>query len=38
MTVTRLGIDPSCCFINGAWVPPENSDGIALRNPSDGST
>lgn len=38
MTVTPLGIDPSCCFINGAWVPPENSDGIALRNPSDGST
>lgn len=38
MAVTPLGLDPSMCFIGGAWVPPENREGIALRNPSDGTT
>lgn len=38
MTVKPLGLDASCCFIDGAWLAPENADGIILRNPSDGST
>ena len=38
MTIKPLGVDPSLCFINGVWVPPEDTGGIALRNPSDGST
>ena len=38
MTIKPLGVDPSLCFINGIWVPPEDTGGIALRNPSDGST
>ncbi|MFK7835500.1 MAG: aldehyde dehydrogenase family protein [Sulfitobacter sp.] len=38
MTVKPLGLDASKCFIGGAWVPPEDTSGIALRNPSDGTT
>ena len=38
MTIKPLGIDPSQCFINGVWVPPDDTAAIALRNPSDGST
>ncbi|MEW9920615.1 aldehyde dehydrogenase family protein [Marimonas sp. MJW-29] len=38
MTVTPLGIDPSLCFIGGKWVPAAHSDGIDLKNPSDGGT
>ena len=38
MAVKPLGLDPSLIFVGGAWVPPENAEGIALRNPSDGST
>lgn len=37
MSVKPLGVNPACCFINGAWVAPENGEGIPLRNPSDGS-
>jgi aldehyde dehydrogenase (NAD+) len=38
MTLTPLGIDPTLCFIGGAWVPSSGQGRVALVNPSDGST
>ncbi len=38
MTLTPLGLDPSLCFIGGAWVPSQGTARLALINPSDGST
>ncbi len=32
-----LGLDPSLCFIGGAWVPPVSGERLKVRNPSDGS-
>ncbi len=32
-----LGLDPSKCFIGGAWVPPIGVETLPLINPSDGS-
>ncbi|MEP5728157.1 MAG: aldehyde dehydrogenase family protein [Sulfitobacter sp.] len=37
MTVTPFGLGPALCFIDGNWVPPEDTSGIPLNNPSDGS-
>ena len=38
MTIRPLNIDPSKCFIGGAWVPPLSGQSVDLRNPSDGTT
>jgi aldehyde dehydrogenase (NAD+) len=38
VTVTPLGLDPTLCLINGAWIPALGGADITLRNPSDGST
>ncbi|EEB83506.1 aldehyde dehydrogenase family protein [Roseobacter sp. GAI101] len=37
MTLTPLGLDPSLCFIGGAWVPSTAAARVPLVNPSDGS-
>ncbi len=37
MTLTPLGLDPTLCFIGGAWVRSSASTCLALINPSDGS-
>ena len=37
MTLTPLGLDPSLCFIGGAWVPSAAAARVPLVNPSDGS-
>ncbi|NNE88739.1 MAG: aldehyde dehydrogenase family protein [Silicimonas sp.] len=36
--VTPLGIEPSQCFVAGAWVAPRAGETLDLINPSDGST
>ncbi|SFS16846.1 aldehyde dehydrogenase family protein [Yoonia litorea] len=38
MSVRPLDIDPSLCFIAGAWVSALSGQTLALSNPSDGST
>ena len=38
MTIRPLNIDPSQCFIAGAWVKPIGGATLPLLNPSDGST
>lgn len=38
MTVRPLDIDPSLCFIAGAWVSSLEGEKLSLTNPSDGST
>lgn len=35
--IRPLGIDPSHCFIAGAWVPTRSGMTLELANPSDGS-
>ncbi|WP_375551897.1 aldehyde dehydrogenase family protein [Rhodophyticola porphyridii] len=37
MSLRPLGIDPSRCFIGGAWRPPVAGDTLPLHSPSDGS-
>lgn len=37
MSLRPLNIDPSKCFIAGAWVDALSKDKLALHNPSDGS-
>ena len=37
MNVTPLGLDPSLCFIGGAWVASASSARVTLVNPSDGT-
>lgn len=37
MTITPMNIDPTHCFIAGAWVPALSGQVITLKNPSDGS-
>ncbi len=37
MTIRPLDIDPSLCFIAGAWVPAKSGQTLPLVNPSDGS-
>ena len=37
MALRPLNIDPSKCFIAGAWVDALGHETIALHNPSDGS-
>lgn len=37
MSLRPLNIDPSQCFIAGAWVDAQSADTLALHNPSDGS-
>ncbi|RMA43048.1 aldehyde dehydrogenase family protein [Rhodophyticola porphyridii] len=37
MSLRPLGIDPSRCFIGGAWSPPVAGDTLPLHSPSDGS-
>lgn len=36
--IRPLGIDPTRCFVAGAWVPARSGDKLDLTNPSDGST
>jgi aldehyde dehydrogenase (NAD+) len=38
MALRPLDIDPSNCFIAGAWVKPLSGQTLPLINPSDGST
>jgi aldehyde dehydrogenase (NAD+) len=38
VTLRPLNIDPSLCFIAGAWVSPLSNQELPLLNPSDGST
>ncbi len=38
MSIRPLNIDPSNCFIAGAWVAPLSGDTLPLINPSDGNT
>ena len=38
MPVRPLNIDPSNCFIAGAWVAPLSGETLALTDPSDGTT
>jgi aldehyde dehydrogenase (NAD+) len=38
MTIKPLGLDPTFCLINGAWVPAQGGADITLHNPSDAST
>ncbi|MCK0095433.1 aldehyde dehydrogenase family protein [Yoonia sp. F2084L] len=38
MSVRPLNIDPSNCFIAGAWGAPLSGETLPLINPSDGST
>ncbi|MEO0830915.1 MAG: aldehyde dehydrogenase family protein [Pseudomonadota bacterium] len=38
MPIRPLNIDPSHCFIAGAWVAPLSGETLALTNPSDGTT
>ena len=37
MPIRPLNIDPSNCFIAGAWVAPLSGETLALTDPSDGS-
>ena len=37
MTISPLGLDPTQCFIGGAWVPSSSTERLTLINPSDGS-
>lgn len=37
MPLTPLGLDPTLCFIGGAWVPSSGEARVALINPSDGT-
>ena len=36
MDLNNLTFDTSKCFINGAWVEPENGKMLDLVNPSNG--
>ena len=36
MDLNNLTFDTSKCFINGAWVEPENGKMLDLLNPSNG--
>ncbi|MEO9823676.1 MAG: aldehyde dehydrogenase family protein [Paracoccaceae bacterium] len=36
--IKPLGIDPTQCFVAGAWVPAHSGQTLDLTNPSDGST
>ncbi len=38
MTIRPLNINPSMCFIAGAWVTPLGQETLPLLNPSDGTT
>lgn len=37
MTIKPLGLDPTQCFIGGAWVAPLSVQTLPLVNPSDGT-
>ena len=37
MSIKPLNVDPTHCFIAGAWVPALSGQVLELKNPSDGS-
>jgi len=37
MTIRPLDLDPSKCFISGAWIAPLSGQTLELTNPSDGT-